>query len=77
MRCTGRCEYCAGKRLGAYEGETILPCKDCLPGVVCTCCVTKASCLNPSVFKNYKKKPANPEWDVEPGNSDILKKTKP
>jgi hypothetical protein len=29
------------------------------------------------VFKNYRKKPANPEWDVEPGNSDILKKTKP
>ncbi len=37
--------------------------------------------MHPGMFKNYKKKSAPPEWDVEqkPGSNvgDVLKKTKP
>jgi hypothetical protein len=41
------------------------------------CCVTKASCLTLSTFKNYEKKPIEPELGIMQERGGILKETKP
>src|SRR6185437_12023806 len=52
MQCTGKCDRCAGGRLGPHPGEKVLPCTaegcetviSASRGAVCTCCVRQVNC---------------------------------
>jgi len=57
VNCTGRCQKCAVGVGGAAPN--------------CTCCVTKATCLTPSTFKNYEKQPIKPDAVQKPSQESL------
>ena len=90
LRCVG------GQGTDAGDGGKSVGCEDCGPKLRCTACGKIANCqpndvMHPSTFKNYKKKPIEPEttpptpeekagvFEQKPhkGIGDILKETQP